>query len=250
MKHLNILIVLLLAAGMAASGCTSTTVGPAPTPDPTMTPEPTVTKITAKYTSGDVVQYDRSDPDYHENVALLIMDVDGTDYTYEIVARESKAHTWKIYPGNRGMLPHALFESVWPDRTDRIDLSTVATWTATPTPTPTPTLTPKPKPTPTKTLDTATLGEKNALEKAKSYLRVMAFSREGLIDQLEYEGFTYKEAVYGADHVGANWNEQAAKSAESYLKIMSFSRSGLIDQLEYEGFTSAQAEYGVRAVGY
>jgi len=244
MKRLTILMVFVLAAVMAASGCTSTTADPAPTPDPTTMP--TVAKITAKYTSGDVVQYDRSDPDYHENVALLIVDMDGTDYTYEIVVRESKAHTWKIYPGNRAMLPHALFESIWPDRTDRIDPSTVATWTATPTPT----LTPKPKPTPTKTLDAATMGEKNAVDKAKSYLRVMAFSREGLIDQLEYEGFTYKEAVYGADHVGANWNEQAAKSAESYLKIMSFSRSGLIDQLEYEGFTPSQAEYGVRAVGY
>jgi len=69
-----------------------------------------------------------------------------------------------------------------------------------PTPTQAPTLTPKP--TPTKTLDTATMGEKNAVEKAKSYLRVMAFSREGLIDQLEYEGFTQSQAEYGVRAVG------------------------------------------------
>lgn len=96
----------------------------------------------------------------------------------------------------------------------------------------------------------ATIGEKNALNKAKDYLRVMAFSYTGLITQLEYEEFSHEEAVYGADRCGANWNEQAAKKAQSYLDVMSFSRSGLIDQLIYDGFTQEQAEYGVQAVGY
>ena len=95
-----------------------------------------------------------------------------------------------------------------------------------------------------------TLGEKNATDKAKSYLDFTAFSYSGLIDQLEYEGFSTEEATYGADHCGADWNEQAAKKAESYLEYTSFSRSGLIDQLLYEGFTQEQAEYGVTAVGY
>jgi hypothetical protein len=35
--------------------------------------------------------------------------------------------------------------------------------------------------------------------KAKSYLSFMSFSRDGLIDQLEFEGFTHSQAVYGAD---------------------------------------------------
>jgi len=78
----------------------------------------------------------------------------------------------------------------------------------------------------------------------------MAFSRQGLIEQLEYSGFTHQEAVYGVDQSGANWNEQAAKKAEEYLRVMSFSRQGLIEQLEYSGFTPQQAEYGVRAAGY
>ena len=95
-----------------------------------------------------------------------------------------------------------------------------------------------------------TLGEKNALEKAKSYLKYSAFSYAGLIEQLEYEGFSTAEATYGADYCGANWNEQAAKKAESYLKYSSFSRQGLIDQLEHEGFTHEQAVYGVTQVGY
>lgn len=98
--------------------------------------------------------------------------------------------------------------------------------------------------------DTATMGEKNALSKALSYLKYAAFSYSGLINQLEFEGFTYEEAKYGVDNCGADWNEQAALKAESYLDFSAFSREGLIDQLEYEGFTREQAEYGVQAVGY
>lgn len=97
---------------------------------------------------------------------------------------------------------------------------------------------------------TTTIGERNALSKAKSYLEFMAFSYSGLVEQLEYEGFSSSEAKYGADNCGADWNEQAAKKAKSYINTMSFSRSGLIEQLEYEGFTKEQAEYGVSSVGY
>lgn len=95
-----------------------------------------------------------------------------------------------------------------------------------------------------------TTGEKNALSKAKDYLAFTSFSYSGLIDQLEYEGFTTEEATYGADNCGADWYEQAAKKAEEYLDFTSFSREGLIDQLEYEGFTYDQAVYGVEANGY
>lgn len=96
----------------------------------------------------------------------------------------------------------------------------------------------------------ATMGEKNALNKAGTYLDTMAFSYTGLIAQLEYEGFTTAEATYGVDNCGADWNEQAALKAQQYLDTMSFSRQGLIDQLVYEGFTASQAAYGADAVGY
>jgi hypothetical protein len=98
--------------------------------------------------------------------------------------------------------------------------------------------------------DRATLGEKNALKKAESYLSFMPFSYSGLVKQLEFEGFSHEEAVYGADHCGADWYEQAALKAETYLDFMAFSRDGLISQLEFEGFTRQQAEYGAKAVGY
>ena len=73
----------------------------------------------------------------------------------------------------------------------------------------------------------------------------MAFSYSGLIEQLEYEGYSTEDATYAVDHCGADWNDEAAKKAEEYLNTMSFSRSGLIEQLEYEGFTHDQAVYGV-----
>jgi len=98
--------------------------------------------------------------------------------------------------------------------------------------------------------DNHTTGERNALASAESYLNYTAFSREGLIEQLEFEGFTHSQAVYGTDHCGANWNQQAALKAREYLNYSSFSRQGLIDQLEFEGFTHSQAAYGVDAVGY
>ena len=94
----------------------------------------------------------------------------------------------------------------------------------------------------------ASSGEKNALEKALQYLDYTAFSYSGLIEQLEFEGFTHSEAAYGADHCGADWNEQAAKKAKQYLEYSPFSRSELIDQLVFEGFTRQQAEYGVSKV--
>ncbi len=98
--------------------------------------------------------------------------------------------------------------------------------------------------------DNMTTGQKNALRKAESYLDTMAFSREGLIEQLEFEGYSNEDATFAVDNCGADWKEQAAKKAESYLDTMAFSRDGLIEQLEYEGFTNEEAVYGVTANGY
>lgn len=95
-----------------------------------------------------------------------------------------------------------------------------------------------------------TLGERNALKKAKSYISVGDFSYSSLIEQLEYEGYSHDEAIYGADNCGADWNAEAAGKANSYMDAMAFSRKGLIDQLLYEGFTQEQAEYGAASVGY
>ena len=89
----------------------------------------------------------------------------------------------------------------------------------------------------------------NALRRANSYLGFMSFSKEGLINQLEFEQFTAAEATYAVENCGADWNDQAVKKASSYIKYMGFSHGGLVDQLEFDGFTASQAEYGVAANG-
>ena len=89
-----------------------------------------------------------------------------------------------------------------------------------------------------------TAGQENAIESAESYLDYSAFSRQGLIEQLEYEEFSTADATFAVDHVTVDWNAEAVESAKSYLEYSSFSKSGLIEQLEYEGFTPAQAQYG------
>lgn len=94
-----------------------------------------------------------------------------------------------------------------------------------------------------------TIGQKNALRSAQSYLRFTAFSYEGLIDQLEYEQYSYEDAVFAADNCGADWDEQALNSALNYLEFTAFSYSGLIDQLEYEEFTTEQATYAADNCG-
>ncbi|WP_084627097.1 Ltp family lipoprotein [Pseudoclavibacter soli] len=88
-----------------------------------------------------------------------------------------------------------------------------------------------------------------AKKSAQNYLEFASFSRQGLIDQLEYEQFSTADATAAVDSLNIDWNEQAAKKAASYLEFTSFSRQGLIDQLEYEGFSAEQAAYGATAVG-
>ena len=96
-----------------------------------------------------------------------------------------------------------------------------------------------------------TIGQREALEAAKSYLSSGHFSQAGLIDQLDSpygEDFSHPDAVWGVNHAHANWNAEAVEAAKSYLRSGHFSRAGLIQQLESaygEQFTHAQAVYGV-----
>ena len=103
--------------------------------------------------------------------------------------------------------------------------------------------TPAPAPT------TVTVGMKNALKKAKSYISFSGFSRTGLLKQLAYEGFTEAECIYGADNCGADWNAECLEKAKSYISFSGFSRTGLLKQLAYEGFTEAECIYGADNCG-
>jgi len=92
----------------------------------------------------------------------------------------------------------------------------------------------------------STVGQRNALSKAESYLSFKAFSKSGLVKQLKFEHFSSSQARWAVAHVRVSWKAQAVKSAKAYLSYSSFSRQGLIEQLEFEGFTPSQAAYGVR----
>ena len=47
-----------------------------------------------------------------------------------------------------------------------------------------------------------TVSQANARRKAADYPDFSAFSRSGLIEQLEFEGFSQAESEHGADSVG------------------------------------------------
>ncbi|KUI29861.1 hypothetical protein AU195_06505 [Mycobacterium sp. IS-1496] len=98
-------------------------------------------------------------------------------------------------------------------------------------------------------LPASPVSQQNAVRAAEEYLEVSAFSRQGLIEQLEYSGFSTADATFAVDAIVVDWNEQAVKAAQEYLEVSAFSRSGLIDQLVYSGFTPSQAAYGVAATG-
>lgn len=95
-----------------------------------------------------------------------------------------------------------------------------------------------------------TVSQKNAVKSAEQYLAVMAFSKSGLIEQLEFEGYDTDDATYAVNKINVDWMEQAVKKAEEYLDTMAFSRAGLIEQLEFEGFSKEEATYAVGEVGF
>lgn len=98
-------------------------------------------------------------------------------------------------------------------------------------------------------LPQGTTEQNQALKSATQYLSHTAFSHDGLIGQLEYEGFSTEDATWAADNCGADWMEQALKAATQYLDHQAFSQSGLANQLEYEKYTPEQAKYGAENCG-
>ena len=94
-------------------------------------------------------------------------------------------------------------------------------------------------------LASATREEKNALQKAKDYIKYTAFSKEGLYEQLQYEKYPDSAARFAVENIEVDWNEQALKKAKQYLDYTSFSNEGLREQLLYERFTPEQAQYAL-----
>lgn len=69
------------------------------------------------------------------------------------------------------------------------------------------------------------------------------------LEQLQYEGYSRRDAERAIDRISVEWNAEADEKAESYIAMSGFSRAGLIEQLRYEGITSAQAAHGPSSVG-
>ena len=95
----------------------------------------------------------------------------------------------------------------------------------------------------------ASRSQDRATATARDYLRTQAFSLGGLIDQLQFEGYSRADSTWGANHAGADWNKEAKLAAKEYLASQAFSARGLTQQLVFDKFTSAQAAYGVANCG-
>lgn len=100
--------------------------------------------------------------------------------------------------------------------------------------------------------DSLSTEEQNAYDKAVSYLEYSSFSKQGLIEQLEFEGYPKKAAKRAIKALEENdmvsWSKQAEEKAKSYLEYSSFSKQGLVEQLEFEKFTHKQAVKAVEKV--
>ena len=110
--------------------------------------------------------------------------------------------------------------------------------------TPPPTMTTPPPTTAEATSRSMSTSQRNAVAKGRDYLTISAFSRQGLIEQLVYEGFSNGDATFAVDYLNPNWTEQARKKAADYMSMSAFSEQGLVEQLVYEGFTRDQAAAG------
>lgn len=95
----------------------------------------------------------------------------------------------------------------------------------------------------------ATENQQKALDKANEYIDTLALSHDGLIKQLEYDGYSTDVATYAADNCDANWNKEAKEMAEQYMESTTYTYKAMVQQLQAEGFTKDQAKFGAKAVG-
>ena len=95
----------------------------------------------------------------------------------------------------------------------------------------------------------------NAINAAHQYLRFQAFSKQGLIDQLDSsygDGYSVSVATAAVNGLQVSWNAEAVLAAKQYLRNQSFSCRGLIQQLSSsfgDKFTLAQAQYAAHKIG-
>lgn len=86
------------------------------------------------------------------------------------------------------------------------------------------------------------------LDEAKSFIEFGEYSYSGLIEILEFVGYSNDEAEFAALNCNADWNNEAVQCAESYLDFKNMTKDELYGQLEYEGFTKEQISYALSKV--
>ena len=93
--------------------------------------------------------------------------------------------------------------------------------------------------------------EADALKAALNYISTNQYSRNNLIEKLEFDGFTHDEAEYAVSNIYVDWYQMAADTAAAYLKTSDYSYNGLIRRLESstDGFTHEEAVYGADMAG-
>jgi len=94
-----------------------------------------------------------------------------------------------------------------------------------------------------------TASQKSAVTTAQQYLAFAPFSYQALVEQWEYGQVSETDAVYAADHCGADWNQQALNMAAAYLGDGPYSYTGLVGELEGQEFTADQATYAADHCG-
>ena len=86
------------------------------------------------------------------------------------------------------------------------------------------------------------------IDDAKSFIEFGEYSYSGLIEILEFAGYSNDEAEFAALNCNADWNDEAVQCAEAYLDFKTMTKDELYRQLESEGFTKEQINYALSKV--
>jgi hypothetical protein len=87
-----------------------------------------------------------------------------------------------------------------------------------------------------------------ALDKAQSYVDLMAFSQADLRGQLEYHEFSFEAIEFALENVDVDYQAECIEKAESYLELTSFSEEDLREQLEYHKFNEEHINVAIEEV--
>lgn len=99
--------------------------------------------------------------------------------------------------------------------------------------------------------ETTLADEADALKAALEYITTNHYSRNNLIEKLEFDGFTQEEAEYAVANIYVDWYQMAADTAAAYLETSDYSYNGLVRRLESstDGYTHEEAVYGADIAG-